>query len=240
MSDLPRAILFDLDDTLIWFGSRKQLAIDVAAEFEEFICPLTPAEVGEVVEQANRDFWAEEGWNPEWRFRLLEARTLIVELAFASLCSRAPGLTSTVARSYAERFQMLRDVPGGLFPNAVETLDILRSKGILLALITNGEAKIQREKVIRFDLERRFDHIQIEGEIGFGKPSDQAYHHPMNVLGVSPHEAWMVGDNLEWEVAAPQRLGIYSIWNDHLGEGLPPDTKVKPDRIIRSVAELAS
>jgi hypothetical protein len=25
-------------------------------------------------------------------------------------------------------------------------------------------------------------------------------------------ETWMVGDNPEWEIVAPQRLGIYAIW----------------------------
>jgi putative hydrolase of the HAD superfamily len=60
----------------------------------------------------------------------------------------------------------------------------------------------------------------------------------MTALGVEAHQTWMVGDNLEWEVAAPQRLGIYSIWHDHLGEGLPPGSPVRPDRIIRTIAEL--
>jgi putative hydrolase of the HAD superfamily len=30
----------------------------------------------------------------------------------------------------------------------------------------------------------------------------------MEVLGVGPDETWMVGDNLEWEIVAPQRLGF--------------------------------
>ena len=47
-----------------------------------------------------------------------------------------------------------------------------------------------------------------------------------------------VGDNLEWEVEVPQRLGIYAIWMDVHGEGLPQGSRVKPDRIIRSLAEL--
>ncbi len=83
-----------------------------------------------------------------------------------------------------------------------------------LALITNGAAEPQRAKVIRFALEHRFDHIQIEGEHGFGKPEERAYTHAMAALGVGPRETWMVGDNLEWEVVAPQRLGIHAIWHD--------------------------
>ena len=100
---------------------------------------------------------------------------------------------------------------------------------MLLALVTNGAAAPQRAKVERFDLARRFDHVQIEGEHGFGKPEERAYLHAMQALGVAASETWMVGDNLEWEVAAPQRLGIYAIWHDVTGEGLPPDSPVKPD-----------
>ena len=48
----------------------------------------------------------------------------------------------------------------------------------------------------------------------------------------------MIGDNLEWEVVAPQRLGIYAIWIDVHGDGLPADSTIKPDRIIRSLTEL--
>ena len=48
----------------------------------------------------------------------------------------------------------------------------------------------------------------------------------------------MVGDNLEWEVVAPQRLGIYAIWYDGYGTGLPPGSPIRPDRIIRTLPEL--
>ncbi|WP_293454912.1 HAD hydrolase-like protein [Phenylobacterium sp.] len=48
-------------------------------------------------------------------------------------------------------------------------------------------------------------------EHGFGKPEERAYRHALQALDADPSEVWMVGDNLEWEVAAPQRLGIYSI-----------------------------
>ena len=52
----------------------------------------------------------------------------------------------------------------------------------------------------------------------------------MEVLGVGPHETWMVGDSLEWEIVAPQRLGIYAIWHDGYGVGLPRNSPIRPDR----------
>ena len=57
-------------------------------------------------------------------------------------------------------------------------------------------------------------------------------------LGVTAADTWMIGDNLEWEVVTPQRLGIYAIWLDAHGDGLPAGSTVKPDRIIRSLTEL--
>ena len=42
----------------------------------------------------------------------------------------------------------------------------------------------------------------------------------------------------EWDVAAPQRLGIYGVWIDHAGHGVPAASTVRPDRIIRRLSEL--
>ena len=58
----------------------------------------------------------------------------------------------------------------------------------------------------------------------------------MEALEVKHDETWMVADNLEWEVAAPQQLGIFAIWHDALGRGLPQGTTIRPDRIIRSLS----
>jgi FMN phosphatase YigB (HAD superfamily) len=55
---------------------------------------------------------------------------------------------------------------------------------------------------------------------------------------VGPDETWMVGDNLEWEIMTLQRLGIYAIWLDGYGVGLPRNSPIRPDRIIRRLSEL--
>jgi putative hydrolase of the HAD superfamily len=125
-----------------------------------------------------------------------------------------------------------------MFPGAHDAIDALKARGVKLALVTNGAGETQRAKIVRFALEHRFDHIQIEGEHGFGKPEERAYIHAMDVLGVTAGDTWMVGDNLEWEVVTPQRLGIFAIWMDAHGQGLPEGSTIKPDRIIHSLTEL--
>ena len=110
--------------------------------------------------------------------------------------------------------------------------------GVPLALLTNGNKTSQRGKINRFNLEPHFDCILVEEEFGLGKPDERVYLHALEQLGSQPSDAWIVGDNLEWEVAAPQRLGITAIWHDFAGKGLPEGTDVRPDRVIRSLPEL--
>ena len=123
-------------------------------------------------------------------------------------------------------------------PGAVDTLRHLRGEGVRLALVTNGNADRQRRKVETHGLGPLFDYVLIEGEFGLGKPDERVYRYALSRTGTPPGETRMVGDNLEWEVVAPQRLGMAGIWVDAAGAGLPESSEVTPDRIIRSMPEL--
>ena len=143
-----------------------------------------------------------------------------------------------VARSIGDAYARERERRVRPFSGALETLTILQEAGIRLALITNGSSASQRAKIDRFDLERFFDLIMIEEEFGVGKPDERVYLHALAQLDARPDETWMIGDNLDWEVAAPQRLGITGIWHDFRGRGLPTGSRVQPDRIVRSLREV--
>jgi putative hydrolase of the HAD superfamily len=240
MATLPRAILFDLDDTiLVAFGPAGSQWERVLANYVDQLAPLTPASAIAAIMESSQELWADPSRHKHWRHRVGEARRKIVADAFAALARQGHALPARrLAEEIADEFNALHDAELKCFPGAHETLDRLKELGVRLALITNGAAAPQRAKVVRFALEHRFDHIQIEGEHGFGKPEERAYTHAMAALGVGPGDTWMVGDNLEWEIAAPQRLGIHAIWHDGYGLGLPPDCPVRPDRIIRRLSEL--
>jgi len=235
---LPRAMLIDMDDTILSAYGRPEIAWNtIAREFAGELAPLPPEQVAAAVLAFARNFWANA--EPAWRLKLAEARHLTVKGGFAALAAagHAP-LPDDLAIRVADRFSAYREEEMFVFPGAHEAIDQFKARGVKLALVTNGAADTQRAKVERFELAHRFDHIQIEGEHGFGKPEERAYLHAMQALGVGPNETWMIGDNLEWEIEAPQRLGIYSIWMDVHGDGLPEGSTVKPDRIIRSLTEL--
>jgi putative hydrolase of the HAD superfamily len=236
--ELPRAMLIDMDDTILSAYGRPEIAWNhVTAEFAVELAPVPPQRAAAAVLTFARNFWATA--EPAWRLKLDEARRVAVKGGFAALAANGhPLLSDDLANRIADRFTAYREEEMFVFPGAHEAIDELKALGVRLALVTNGAADSQRAKVERFALAHRFDHVQIEGEHGFGKPDERAYLHAMEALGVTAPETWMIGDNLEWEVEAPQRLGIYAIWMDVHGEGLPEGSTVKPDRIIRSLTEL--
>src|SRR5882724_5954990 len=229
MSRLPKAILFDLDDTILAaFGQAEGQWRRVIAAFVEHLAPHPPDDVVAAIQAYSRHLWSDAARHKDWRPRIGAARRHIVARAFAGLAGAAgrPVPPIEVCNAIADRFNELQRAELRMFPGAHETLDRLKELGVKLALVTNGAAAPQRAKVERFAVAHRFDHIQIEGEHGFGKPEEQAYRHALKSLGVVANEAWMVGDNLEWEVVAPQRLGIYAIWYDGYGAGLPPGSPI--------------
>jgi len=233
---LPKAMLIDMDDTILAAGERPAVLLRIADELAADLAPHMPQAVADRLEAELELFWSDPARHRVARFGVNEARLQVMVETFRGF--GRPRLTDELAGRFAGRFATVRDEITSLFPGALEGLKGLRDRGVKLALITNGGADTQRAKIARFGLEPWFDHIQIEGEMGFGKPEEQAYRHAMTILGAEPHETWIVGDNLEWEVAAPQRLGLTGVWVDGYGRGLPADSPVRPDRIIRSLAEL--
>jgi len=237
---LPRAILFDLDDTLISAYERPQEAWrTVLREMAPLLGETAPDEALAALTGFAEEFWADGERHRKWRQRLAQSRRVIVEGAARALARAGrPCWSDENGVRLADRFTAYRDEQMRLFPGTHETLDALRTASVRLALVTNGAAETQRPKLARFELAGRFEHVQIEGEHGFGKPDERAYSAAMAALGVSASETWMVGDNLEWEVIAPQRLGIYAVWHDTHGAGVPAGSPARPDRIIRRLRDL--
>ena len=138
----------------------------------------------------------------------------------------------------ADRYATMRNEKLKPFPGAIDTLRRLKGQGRRLVLLTNGSSESQRGKIDKHGLAEFFDHIQIEGEFGIGKPDERAYRNALDALDVRPSDAWMIGDNLDFDIHAAQQLGIYAVWVDAHGNGLPDEITVHPDRIVRSISEL--
>jgi putative hydrolase of the HAD superfamily len=231
----PSAVLLDLDDTILNdSGSVDESWRHACASHAAQLAPLDAAVVIEAIRTTSKWYWDDPDRHREGRLRLDAARCDVVRLALRDLGVDDVALADGIGHAYSHR----RDLGMAPLPDAIETVKWLRESGRRLALLTNGAGPAQRRKIERFEIADLFDAILVEGELGFGKPDERVYHRAMNALGVSPADTWMVGDNLDFDVAAPQKLGLYGVWIDVQGRGLPVGSTVKPDRIVRSLAEL--
>ena len=128
MSSLPKAILFDLDETIISFGSRRQILQEVIEEFGDVFAPFTPQAAGQAMEDGFRAFWSDEARAAIWRQDLGAGRILAVEEGFAELRPQSPGLSADFARIFGERFHVYREQQAKFFPGALETIQPTFSK----------------------------------------------------------------------------------------------------------------
>ena len=232
---LPQAVLLDLDDTILDdSGNAANCWRDACFAHRSDMSSLDPAVLYEAIERTREWFWADPERHRVGRLDLDAARREVVRMSLADIGADDPVLAGKIA----SRYSVQRDLGLQPFADAVETVRWLRNCGCRLALLTNGSGQAQRSKLDRFKLAELFDLILIEGELGFGKPDPRIYARALDEVGVAPARAWMVGDNLEWDVAQPQRLGIFSVWVDVRGTGLPVGHSVSPNRVIRRLSEL--
>lgn len=229
-----KALLIDLDDTLLDYTGGVDECWHHACEALAGPAGIDPAGLVRAIGETRRWFWSDPSRHRVERTDMLRAWTRITAHALAAVGRADESLAADIAKDFAER----RWERMTLFPGVTAALETLRRRGLPLALVTNGDTTHQRRKIAQHDLERFFDVVVIEGEMGVGKPDEIVYRYALSKLRIKAEDAWMVGDNLEWDVAAPQRLGLRGVWVDGPGQGLPSASGVVPHRIIRAFPEL--
>ena len=89
MPKLPRAMLIDLDDTILSaFGQGPNQWQRVIAEHADRLTPHQADDIIEAILEYSRWLWADEARHKDWRHRIGDARRHIVESAFAQLLTQ--------------------------------------------------------------------------------------------------------------------------------------------------------
>lgn len=233
MRELPRALLVDLDDTVVRYGvGGAGLWDEVVLRFEPEL-PVPAAKLLEALAVTRDAFWADRERSRRERQDMFAARRAILAQTFDRL-----GLSpeSELVREVADAYSSEREARVTPFPGAIEALRELRRRGHRLGLLTNGGAVLQRAKIERYDLAPLFDAVRVEGEVGVGKPKAAAFEGALAALGASGETAAMIGDDLEADIKGAQAVGLSGVWVDHGGRG--PGARARPDRVVRALAEL--
>lgn len=231
-----RVLCLDLDDTILDNRSSMRSAWEAVSDLVVAAQPdLDRVAVLEQLPRSTRWFWSESSRADWGRLDLPGARRVIVEHVLGALGRQDPRLVDEAASLYSR----LRHSDLRLHDGARALLERFRRRLPFLALVTNGAAAVQREKIERFGLGGYFDHVQLEGEFGAGKPDPSVYHNVMRVLDARPRACLMVGDDYHADVLGALAVGMSAAWIDVAGRGRPPVEPPRPHATVRSLHELA-
>jgi putative hydrolase of the HAD superfamily len=255
-----RAILFDLDDTLLVDEAVSYEALETVAQQAEEKFHIDPKLFVHDTATIAQELWRAGDCYPFCRAigisafeglwgkflgdtkELSKLRTwsqqyrqeVFEKALLAQHIEHSPA--EAAARVLAQEFSLLRRQRQRLFPEAREVLEKL-SQRYRLGLLTNGAPDLQREKIVASSCEDLFSAIVISGEHGIGKPEPAIFEHLLQELGVTADEVIMVGNSLERDIAGARAAGIYSIWLRLASEEKIPEGII-PDQIITDLREL--
>lgn len=251
-----RAILFDLDNTLVGEDEATDSALAKTALLAGRIAGTEAAVVEAAAREAARTlfeaspvyayadamgiWWGEALWGDFIgdQAGLAELRAFVPRFRIEVWTRALSGAAVTdpaVAQALAAAFPRFRRASQPVDPDADAVLADL-GRDHRLALVTNGAPDVQREKLAGTTLAVHFAAIVISAELGVGKPDPAIFRAALNAIGVPGTEAVMVGDSLERDVAGARRAGLRSIWLDPTGSARAGSPA--PDARIRSLREL--
>lgn len=254
-----KAVLFDLDDTLLWDERSVQEAFEATCKRAAEVYPqLEHKELERCVREAARSLYESYetypftkmiGINPfeglwgnfaegrQEEFRMLNAIAPRYRKDAWTAGLKAAGVDDdALGAELAERFPAERRSRSYVYEETFEVLASLQQHYSLL-LLTNGSPDLQREKLDGVpELAAYFDHIVISGDFGKGKPDAGIFHHAMDLLGIGPSEGLMVGDKLTTDILGANTVGMKCAWiNRH---ELSRTDDIVPCYEIRSLREL--
>ena len=181
------AVVFDMDDTL--YGEKEY----VRSGYRQI------AEILPQVQNAEEKLW-----------KFFEAKKPAIDELL-----RTEGIDSEEIKQECVRTYRFQKPEIHLYEGVKVMIQELKRKGIKIGLITDGRPEGQRAKIEALRLEELVDEIIVTDEFGgaeFRKPNPLAFETMKERLDVSYSEMCYVGDNINKDFIAPQKLGIRAIW----------------------------
>jgi putative hydrolase of the HAD superfamily len=121
-----------------------------------------------------------------------------------------------------------------LYEDVAATLQILRTRGLRLGLISNTHRCLASFQS-HFELEGLISVTVSSSEHGFLKPHPRIFTAALDLMQVTAAESMMVGDSLVHDVAGARSVGMRAVLLARDGRDLPEDAGVL---VIQSLSEL--
>lgn len=202
---MTKAFLVDLDDTLL--DDRRAMADAVLQlrAHRELAPGIEDDALIQLWDSVGRELWKGMGLG---RIALVEQRRLRLRRVFEL------ELTDDEADALFADYLVHYENAWSLLPGAQEFLDL--TAHLPRVIVTNGNKPQVLRKLTMLDLTRQFQAVVTPEDCAARKPDSRMFLYALNLLGVKPKEAVMIGDNLEDDVLPAEALGMRAFHLNHL------------------------
>ena len=215
-SSPPKAVFFDLDDTLFdhLHSTRQGLQVICQAYpcFQEHPAEALFADYTRLLDEVHllvlRGSLAPEEKSLE-RFRRFFS---LYDVESEDL----PAAIEHAARLHRTTYQASRQVVVGALP----LLEYLHGK-VKIAVVTNNIVVEQVEKLRHLQLAHLVDELVVSEETGFIKPDPRIFQVALQRVGCDAKDVVMVGDAWQADVLGATRAGIRAVWLNRTGMACP-------------------
>lgn len=229
-----RHILFDLGGTLMraredWTPVYEQADQALGKKLREYNIKIDPkkfrARLHEYYEQRDQDYQ-----ETTYHFVL---RELLKELGYAEI-------PESVLRSALDAMYSVTQNNWQLEEDAIVTLQNLKSQNYKLGIFSNaGDDQDVQELIEHFGVRSYFDFVLTSAACFYRKPHPRAFEIALAQWNISPHEAVMIGDSLEADIAGAKNSGMQTIWITRRAQFKDEDMRrIQPDFSLRKLNEL--
>ena len=191
-----KAIIFDLDNTLLDFMKMKQFAVKAA------ITAMNEAGLNIDEDQAYEDIfelYKTKGWENQQVFNDF----LMQNFGKVSNKILAAGIVS---------YRRAREATLVVYPNVNKTLIELIKMGIKLAVVSDAPSREAWMRLYYLNLHHVFDPVLTYDDSGAHKPSPKPFEMALNILDVNSDEALMIGDWPDRDVVGASQIGMKTIF----------------------------
>ena len=202
---MRRAVLFDLDDTLIDHRHAAQAAM---TGVRERFPALASVPLADLAREHHRLLELLHGAVALGSLDIAQARVERYRrlFAFAGADGRHAGAAAELHRRVYQAHR--RAVDG-----ALDLLLLLR-RDARIAVVTNNTVSEQAEKLATFGFAPHVDALVTSEEVGAAKPDARIFAAALARVGCAASEAVMVGDSWVHDVQGARAAGIAAVWFD--------------------------
>ena len=191
-----RAIIFDLDNTLLDFVKMKQFAVKAS------IRAMNEAGLNVDEESGYEDvmeLYMTTGWENQ--------------LVFDDYLKQTTGeVSNKILAAGVVAYRRAREATLLVYPNVNKTLIELLKAQIRLAVVSDAPSREAWMRLYYLNLHHVFDPVLTFDDTGARKPSPKPFKLALDRMNVGPDEALMIGDWPDRDVVGAKQIGMKTIF----------------------------